>query len=153
MGAYPAYTTTSKTFIKCSERSSNVNFKSNEIYLHWSLEEWIKYTSYRFKTRRIVTYGSIKTILEKWPIYEEKQEEKAKLWKITPLIHLGILLKHVATNISKYIKISIEQIMIPSEISPSLEVFIIHNLLIAVPNKFRTQEDENKYESYIQQAF
>lgn len=43
--------------------------------------------------------------------------------------------------------------MIPSEISPSLEVFIIHSLLIAVPNKFRTQEDENKYESYIQQAF
>ena len=35
--------------------------------------------------------------------------------------------------------------MIPSEMSPSLEVFSIPKLSITLPNKFRTQEDENKY--------
>ena len=71
--------------------------------------------------------------------------------KKTPLTHLGHQTKQVLTVLSKYQKININAIQVPSEIPPSVEFFYIPNLSVTIPTKLSSDEGEKNYITEIQQ--
>ena len=77
--------------------------------------------------------------------------KKVNSKKLTPLTHLGHQAKQVLTVLSKYQKININAIQIPSEIPPSMEIFYISNLFVTLPIKFSSDEDKKNYITEIQQ--
>ena len=88
---------------------------------------------------------AIKLLQKNDPFINDNMQKTIKGKKLTPLTHLGHLVKQILVHLSKHQKISLDSVQIPPEIPPTMETFSLQNLTVKLPNKFVSTHDEKKY--------